>query len=56
MGNRAQIPETPVFRLTVQALPQSVPAVLRLRRLLKTMLRWFGFRCLLAEEIKSPTT
>lgn len=35
-----------VYRLTLQAGPGSVPPQVRLRRLLKTLLRGYGFRCL----------
>lgn len=33
------------FVIVVEAIPGDVPAVIRLRRLLKTMLRGFGLRC-----------
>jgi hypothetical protein len=32
-------------------MPSSVPAVVRLRRLLKAMRRGYGFRCVSAEEV-----
>ena len=54
-------PET--FRLTIETVPNDVPGVNRLRRLLKFLLRSFGFRCILCEDmtplpktpVKEPT-
>jgi hypothetical protein len=42
-----------VYRLTVEALPGDVPAPVRLKRLLKGVLRGYGFRCLEAREVPS---
>ena len=39
------------YRLTLQAIPDDVPAINRLRRALKTLLRAFGLRCLLGEQL-----
>ena len=39
------------FTLTVEALPDSAPAVIRLRRWLKMGLRAFGLRCTAAVEL-----
>ncbi|GIW82602.1 MAG: hypothetical protein KatS3mg105_4409 [Gemmatales bacterium] len=47
-------PDRYIYRLTFQAQPDDVPAVVRLRRLLKLALRVFGFRCVSAEEIALP--
>ena len=44
-------PPQPRYHLVLQALPDGVPAPVRLRRLLKALLRGYGFRCLAAEEV-----
>jgi hypothetical protein len=46
------------YRLTVEALPDSAPAIIRLRRVIKSLLRAYGFRLLavveLPEDAKTP--
>jgi hypothetical protein len=42
-------------RLALRPLANSVPAVVRLRRLLKTLLRLWGFRCLRVENVPRTT-
>ncbi len=39
------------YRLTLQALPSNVPAINRLRSALKSLLRTFGLRCLVVEDL-----
>lgn len=39
------------YLLILRALPADVPAVIRLRRLLKSLLRRYQFRCLRAVEV-----
>lgn len=41
-------------RLTVRALKSDVPAINRLRSLLKTMLRAYEFRCENVEDVPKP--
>jgi hypothetical protein len=41
----------PKYRLTLRALPGKVPVANRLRRLLKTLLRAYGFRCERVEDM-----
>jgi hypothetical protein len=41
----------PRYQLLLEAQPGDVPAILRLRRLLKTLLRGYGFRCISAQEL-----
>jgi hypothetical protein len=43
----------PKYRLELQAQPGPVDPVLRLRRLLKALLRAYGFRCLSVAEVPS---
>jgi hypothetical protein len=43
--------DRPPFRLTVQDIGGPSPAVHRLRSLLKAMLRAWGFRCLVVEDL-----
>ena len=43
--------EQPCFRLMLRALPRAVPTVVRLRRLIKTFLRCYGFECVDACEL-----
>lgn len=38
------------FTLTLEASNSTVPAIIRLRRLLKLALRTFGFRCVRCEQ------
>jgi hypothetical protein len=40
-----------IVRLTLRAERQDVPAIVRLRRLLKALLRGYGFRCVRIEEM-----
>jgi len=47
-------PSKPVFKLTLQTLPGSVPAIIRLRGALKTLLRAFGLKCISVEEVPVP--
>jgi hypothetical protein len=42
----------PTYRLTLRALPCEVPAVQRLRAVLKRLLRTFKFRCVDVQELK----
>jgi hypothetical protein len=42
-GSAEPIDPRPTFRLVVKAEPSTVPAILRLRRLLKALLRAYGF-------------
>ena len=44
--------EPALVRLTLRALPDAAPAAVRLRRLLKTLIRCYGFRCLQVEEVR----
>jgi hypothetical protein len=39
------------YQLTLEALPDSAPAVIRLRRFLKAALRAYGLRCTSAVEL-----
>jgi hypothetical protein len=41
----------PDIRLTLRPLPDAVPADVRLRRLLKRLLRSYGFRCVNVEAL-----
>jgi hypothetical protein len=42
----------PAIRLTIRSVPnQAVPEAARLKRLLKALLRGYGFRCLGIEDI-----
>lgn len=45
-------PPPEVFRLTLRSRPSNVPAIIRLRRLLKTLLRLYDFVCVEAVELK----
>jgi hypothetical protein len=48
--------ERPTYRLTLRAEPpghDGAPATIRLRRLLKCLLRAFGFRVTFVEELRS---
>jgi len=45
------VPDRPVYRLTLTALPADTPAVVRLRLLLKHALRAWRLKCLSAEEL-----
>jgi hypothetical protein len=40
------------YRLTLRSERNSVPAICRLRRLIKAMLRGYGFRVVLAEQLE----
>ena len=42
----------PTYRLVIEALPNTIDPTIRLRSLLKTALRRFGFRCVRVEEVK----
>jgi hypothetical protein len=44
-------PPRPVYRLTLEALPDDVPAHVRLKRVLKGLLRGYGFRCVRVEQV-----
>jgi hypothetical protein len=44
-------PDRPAYRLTIRALPCPVPATVRLRRLLKSLLRAWDFQCVAVEEL-----
>lgn len=41
------------YRLTLRSEPSSVPSPVRLRRLLKYLLRGFGFRCESVSELEA---
>lgn len=41
----------PRYHLTLEAQPEAVPAVIRLRRLLKVALRGFGLKCVAVAEV-----
>jgi hypothetical protein len=41
----------PRYRLTLAAQRSNVPPIQRLRALLKSLSRAYGFRCILAEEL-----
>ena len=41
----------PRFNLTIEALPDDGPPIVRLRRILKALLRSYRFRCLSAIEL-----
>jgi hypothetical protein len=49
-------PPRPDFRLTIRDLapPGDATTDVRLRRMLKAALRWFGFRCVKVEELPAP--
>jgi hypothetical protein len=51
MAEKGQPGDRPTYRLTVRALPDDVPPVIRLRRLLKHSLRALGFRAVSVEEV-----
>ncbi len=40
------------YTLTIESTPDNVPAINRLRRLLKALIRAYGFRCLEVVEVK----
>jgi hypothetical protein len=40
------------FQFVVEALPGSAAPILRLRKCLKLMLRWYGLRCVDCREVK----
>jgi hypothetical protein len=44
-------PQPGDFRLTIRPGRDAVPTVVRLRRLLKMLLRGYGFRCISVEEL-----
>jgi hypothetical protein len=52
-GRTPDLPQ-PVYLLRLSSLPSSVPAVVRLRRLLKGLRRAYSFRCVGLEEIGGP--
>ena len=43
--------DLPTFRLTLRSEPSSVPATVRVRRLLKIAGRCLGLKCVKAEEL-----
>jgi hypothetical protein len=45
-------PSQPVYRVVLRALPDRVPAIVRLRGVLKALLRSYGFVCTEAVEVK----
>jgi hypothetical protein len=49
-------PPRPDFRITIRDLapPGDATTDVRLRRMLKAALRWFGFRCVKVEEVPAP--
>ena len=42
------------WTITIQAVPNHIPAIARLKRLLKVMLRSFGFRVVTIQEDQEP--
>jgi hypothetical protein len=44
-------PAEPVFRLLLRSKPSSIPATVRLRRLLKAIGRGYLFRCESVEQV-----
>jgi hypothetical protein len=40
------------YQLTVEALPDAAPAIVRLRRVIKALLRSYGFRLLAAVQLR----
>jgi len=42
----------PRYHLDLEALPGNAPPEVRMRRLLKTLLRAYGMRCIAIEEIR----
>jgi len=46
------VSDRPRYRLTLEAVPDDVPQLVRLRRLLKVLLRGYRFRCRRIEELK----
>jgi hypothetical protein len=49
------MPDPARYRLTLRSVPSSIPAPVRLRRLLKALLRAYGFRCIWYEEFTGLT-
>jgi len=50
--SKAPLPAHPRYVLTVEALPDDVPAAVRLRRLLKLLLRGYRFRCVRVAPVR----
>jgi hypothetical protein len=48
---QVQMTDRPRYHLTLEALPDRVPANMSLRRFLKTALRGYGLRCTPHEEL-----
>jgi hypothetical protein len=46
------MPERERFRIDVEALPWSAPAIYRLRKCLKIFGRWYGMKCTGVVEVK----
>jgi len=46
--------DRPTYRFLPKGEPSSVPAVVRLRRALKYLLRVCGFRAVSVEEVQAP--
>lgn len=51
-GTTAPPPVHPRYVLTLEALPDDVPAEVRLRRLLKLLLRGYRFRCVRVTPVR----
>ena len=47
------MPDRPVYRLTLEALPDDVPATVRLKVALKRLGRCYKLRCVSAEELSA---
>jgi hypothetical protein len=47
--------DTAEFRITMRAQPSDLPAIVRLRQLLKVALRSYRFRCVSVEQIIAMT-
>jgi hypothetical protein len=47
------MPNQPDYRLTLRPLASDVPAVIRLRSVLKRLLRTYQFRAVVVEEVRA---
>ena len=51
-GQVASVKRGRVYRLTFRELPSEIPTPVRLRRFLKSLLRWLRFRAVSLEEVR----